>query len=94
MVDTSLKLFRQLDMSFYNQPNSERYYLESVDVLEPINKQSSSICRYASSKMSAGVAYNGKYKVCSFGFPLETIQNEKDLSTLMHDVLQFFSITK
>ena len=94
VVDTSLKLFRQLDMSFYNQPNSERYYLESVDVLEPINKQSSSICRYASSKMSAGVAYNGKYKVCSFGFPLETIQNEKDLSALMHDVLQFFSITK
>ena len=27
------------------------------------------VCRYAGTNLSAGVAYSGNYKVCSFGFP-------------------------
>lgn len=94
VLDSSNKVFRGMDLNFFNKPNAQRYYLESADVLEPLGKQSSTICLYATNKMSAGVAYSGKYKVCSFGFPLETIQEEADLGALVHDVLQFFSITK
>ena len=67
------------------------YHVESVNVLEPTAKNAITICRYNENNQSAGVAYNGKYKVCALGFPLESIKSEKEQNKLVESVLLFFA---
>jgi hypothetical protein len=64
---------------------------DDTDAIEPAGDGAVTICRYAGTNLSAGVAYSGNYKVCSFGFPFETIQSEKERNRLMESVLDFFN---
>ena len=94
VVSSSLKAFRKMEFSYFNQPNSEAYYVESPDAIEPISDESFSICHFSENNRSAAVAYSGLYKVCSFGFPFEAIQLEKDRISLMESVLTFLNAEK
>lgn len=91
IVLSPIKAFHNMNLSYYNEPNSISYFVESPDAIEPIDNDSYTICRYKENNQSAGVAYSGKYKICSFGFPIETIKSEKEISKLMSSILLFFN---
>jgi hypothetical protein len=94
VVSSTNPHFNKFIFSYTDTPNDSLYYVESPDGIEPINKDGSTICRYAENNISAAVTYNGSYKTCVFGFPLETIQADKDLSKIIASVLDFFSSPK
>ena len=93
-VSSPYAQFGRTEMDFYVEPNSESYYLESADAIDPAAGGAVTVCRYAGSNLSAGVAYSGLYKICSFGFPFETIKSEKERNKLMEYVLDFFNAKK
>jgi len=93
-VSSPYAQFGRTEMDFFDEPNSESYYLESADAIDPAAGGAVTVCRYAGSNLSAGVAYSGAYKICSFGFPFETIKTEKERNRLMEYVLDFFNVKK
>ncbi len=94
VLNSPVKAFRKMDFSYYDQANSDAYFVESPDAIEPVGDQSFSICRYSENNRSAAVAYSGLYRVCSFGFPFEAIKSEKDRANLMESVLTFLNTEK
>ncbi|MDR3652440.1 MAG: xanthan lyase [Paludibacter sp.] len=90
-VTSPFKVFGKTDFSYYDQPNSTFYFVESPDAIEPFGDGSFTICRYNENNLSAGVAFSGVYKTCAFGFPFETIKSENDRENLMESVLSFFT---
>lgn len=74
---------------YYSKLNSESYAAESPDAIEPVGANSHTIFRYSENNLSAGVAYEGKYKTLILGFPFETIKSEEERNKLMKGVLSF-----
>jgi len=93
IVNSPYKSFKKDDLTYFDEPNATSYYVESPDAIDPLGEGSFTICRYAENNSSAAVAYSGIYKTCCFGFPLETIQLERDRTELMESVLSFFADT-
>ncbi|MDP4238714.1 MAG: xanthan lyase [Bacteroidota bacterium] len=94
IVNSPIRSFKKGDLCYFDQPNQVSYSVESPDAIEPVGEGCFTICRYAENNLSAAVAYSGIYKTCSFGFPFETLQSEKDRDRLMESILLFFSSTK
>jgi len=94
VVSSEFKNFKKTEFSYFDQPNTKAYYVESPDAIEPINEDGATICRYSENEKSAAVAYSGNYKVCTFGFPFECIQSEKERENLMQSILSFLSSNK
>ena len=94
IVNSPVQFFKKAELSFYDQPNSTSYYIESPDAIEPACEGCFTICRYAENNLSAGVAFSGLYKTCAFGFPFETLQSENDRTALMESILSFFASNK
>jgi hypothetical protein len=90
IVQSPFKPFRKDDFRYYDQPNQISYFIESPDAIEPADVNGSTICRYAENNLSAGVAYSGLYKICAFGFPIETITSENERLKLFRSILDFF----
>lgn len=91
MVNSPFSQFNLAEWEFYDAPNKISYYVESTDAIEPAGDGAMTVCRYSGTNLSAGVAYSGKYKTCSFGFPFETVRSEKERNRLMESVLMFFT---
>lgn len=89
--NSPIRQFKKEEIAYYDQPNSVAYYVSSPDAIEPVGEGSHTICRYSENNLSAGVVFSGKYKTCSFGFPIEAIKAEKDRDKLMESILQFFA---
>jgi len=89
VVPSPYHQFGRAEFDYYDQPNEKSIYVESVDAIEPVGLGAFTICRYKGTNQSAGVAYSGNYKTCSFGFPLEVITSEKERNRLMHSALIF-----
>ena len=79
---------------YFNELNSESYAVESPDGIEPSANDSYTVFRYSENNLSAGVAYQGKYKTCILGFPFEAVKNNGDRDRLMRSVLFFFMQNK
>jgi len=94
MVSSPISFFKRIDLSYFDEPNAVSYFVESPDAIEPVGEGCFTICRYTENNLSAAVAYSGKYKTCSFGFPFETLQSEKDRAKLMESILLFFTSIK
>lgn len=90
MVNSPFPQFNRAEFSLFNVPNKYNYYLESTDAIEPAGVGAVTVSRYTGTNQSAGIVYSGKYKICAFGFPFETIQSEKERNRLMESVLTFF----
>lgn len=91
-TSTSGGIFDKSIFSYYNEPNSDYYFAESVDVIEPVDNNGFTICRYKENNQSAGIVYNnGENKICAFGFPFEIIKQESERNKLMNGILQFFN---
>jgi hypothetical protein len=80
-----------MEFSFYSHPNEKSYFVEAPDIILPADFNAFKICEYEQNNSSAGIGYKGKYGVCAFGFPIETIQEEKCRIDLMKSVLTFFT---
>ena len=91
IVSSPNRYFRKMNLNYFDEPNATSYFVQSPDAIEPVGEGGFTICRYAENNLSAGVTYSGKYKTCVFGFPFETIQQEKDRAKLMESVLSFLS---
>lgn len=90
ITGSPLKVFQKSKLSYYNEPNSVSYYIESPDAIEPVDKNGYTICRFEENNFSAGVAYNnGNYRICAFVFPFETIKEEGERNKLMEASLKF-----
>jgi hypothetical protein len=67
--------------------------VERPDAIEPADKNTFTIFRYAENNLSAGIAFKGNYAVCVLGIPFEAVKPETR-SDLMKRILDFFEITK
>lgn len=79
---------------YHHTPNNSMYAVEDPDLLVPVDEKAFIICRYEGNDYAAGVAYAGKYKTCTFGFPFETIKDEESRDRIMSAVLHFFNSKK
>lgn len=75
---------------FYTEMNEEVYSAESPDAINPVGEGAYTIFRYADNNISAGVAYDGDYKVVTLGFPIETIKSEDAQLEIIKEVCNFF----
>ena len=91
MISTPLIYTKKSEFQYNNSPNETIYCVESVDAIEPTTLGAYTFCTYKENDLSAAIAYSGKYKICCFGFPFETISAEKERYKLMESVLVFFS---
>ena len=78
-------------MHYWNEFNEQVYRVENADALRVPSKLSAPFLQYPETGMNAAIAYNpGKYKVVSFGFPLETLKDPDDLRILLQQTLNYF----
>lgn len=90
VVDSPISSFHNTEFSYYTLPNEKSYNVESADAIEPaVPEGGYVITRYKENNMSSGVCVAKKYKVCTFGFPIETIKEEADLDNLMNSAMRF-----
>lgn len=76
---------------YYNELNSTSYVVESPDAIEPAESGAYTVLRYGENNLSAGIAYQGTYKTCVFGFPFEAIRTPEQRGQLMQAILTFFN---
>lgn len=79
-------------LSFHQELNSDVYKVETPDGIKPANEKGSIALRYSGNGIPASVAFNGgKYRVLSFGFPLETLCSEEELNAVMSQSLAYLN---
>lgn len=78
-------------VSFYNNINDECYSVESPDGISAIGK-ASTFMRYADTDIPAAVCKEGEgYKAVTFGFPIETLKEERHIDNIISLTLDYFS---
>lgn len=78
--------------SYYNEPNSLSYSVESPDGLVPASGKGKTVLRYADTGISAGVCHDGDgYRTACFGFPVETLKDEKNIEEIITITLDYFN---
>lgn len=77
-----------LSLPIHRTVNEENYAVARPDVLVPVQDAFVAFV-YNKSKKSAGVAYSGKYRVLSTGFPFESVSDEGMRFSLMGSVMRF-----
>lgn len=76
--------------NFNTSYNPEIYTVEAPDGIEPAGKNAITAFRYGENNVSAGIVFNGKYKIVAMGLPFETIANATDREILMQQIVHFF----
>ena len=67
------------------------YTAEAPDGIEPSDSLSKTFLRYSENNISAGVFYDGNYKLIATGFPFETILYKDNRNKFMKNILEFFN---
>jgi hypothetical protein len=81
------------NFSFSAQDNPHIYSVENPDALSPL-AEAKCLLRYSDNSYSAGISYDGAYRLIALGFPYETIVNKKKRKTLMRKFLEFFRLNR
>ncbi|MCX6237251.1 MAG: hypothetical protein NTY07_06785 [Bacteroidia bacterium] len=68
----------------------EIYTVEAPDGIEPAGKNAITAFRYGENNLSAGIIFNGNYRVVAMGIPFESILNNTDRQSLMQQIINFF----
>ncbi len=89
-VNDSTILPAKFTLQFNTNLNDTLYAVEAPDALGTANG-SKTFLRYEENRYSAGVFYNGNYKVVITGFPFETIKSEDARNKFMKAILKFFN---
>ena len=93
VVNTTSRVFSNIDMTFAQKFNDKVYAVESPDALKPADKNGCTLMRYSENGISAGIiAQMDGYKTCVLGFPFETINEKDSRDTLMMQILNYFDI--
>lgn len=88
----NLKTAIKEPFEFHQTTNSTIYSVENPDGIQPADKFGTTFLKYADNEVPAAVAFTGKgYKVVSFGFPLETVKDERVMDTLFAESLKFIA---
>lgn len=83
---TGMKTF-----TFSHDLNKERYCVESPDGLIPAGKNACTVMRYTDTGISAGVCCDmGTYRTASFGFPIESLEEDGSIETIISTTLEYF----
>ena len=88
-TDYAKPLF-DIGLSFNTGYSEKIYSVEAPDAIEPDGKGAICAFRYSENNTSAGIVFKGSYKTVILGFPIETINSEKERNLLMKQVLNFF----
>ena len=80
-------------LSWHNKINSECYCVETPDGIAPVSSRTgSTFMRYDDTDISAAVCFEGAgYRTVSFGFPIETLKEGKDINSIISLTLDFFN---
>jgi len=70
--------------------NNKIYMVEAPDGIEPVGNNVITAFRYKDTGVSAGIIYNGKYKIVALGFPFETVLDKDNRFNLMKQIIRFF----
>ena len=90
IVDTSF-IKGLYNFTFNTTYDTSIYTAEAPDGIEPSDSLGLTFLRYSENNISAGIAYNGKYKLIALGFPFETILYGKERNKFMSAILEFFN---
>ncbi|KAA3612507.1 MAG: xanthan lyase [Calditrichaeota bacterium] len=77
------------NFTFNTKYNTNIYRVEAPDAIRGFGG-SKTIIRYKENGFSAGIAFSGKYKIVTFGFPFETISEKENRVQIMKTVIDFF----
>ena len=69
--------------------SSTIYRVEAPDAIEPADSSALTVFRYHENNMSAGVAFNGTYRLVVLGFPFETVLGAKNRDALLFGIFNF-----
>lgn len=76
----------------HNEINENCYCVENPDGIVPSSGKGAIIMRYTDTDVSAGICHQGNgYKTTCFGFPLETLKDEKQMNGLISSTLEYFN---
>ncbi len=76
--------------NFNVEYNPDIYSVEAPDGIEPAGKNGITAFRYGENNVSAGVLYNGNYRIVAMGIPFETILGSAEQYNLMVQIIRFF----
>jgi hypothetical protein len=82
----------QSEFRFVQDYNPAVYKVESPDAIEPKGKNARVLFRYKGDNKTAGVCFDGDYRVVTLGFPFETISTGKQRNELMGQILRYWGI--
>ena len=90
---TRFPAFTGGNYSFEQKLNGNMYAVESPDSFYAADKNKGcTLMRYSENNLVAGIAYApGPYRTVVLGFPFETIESADARTSLMRQVLNFFS---
>ena len=78
--------------SFNTDYSEDIYRVDAPDGIVPVSSRARTIMRYTDSGISAAVAYKGENGCAvSFGFPIETVKDAKDIEEIFSFCLDFFN---
>lgn len=80
------------NLKFNQTYHPKLYKVEAPDAIEPKGKNSSILFRYADGNKTAATAFNGDYKVIVFGFPFESITEEKERDLLIEQITKYWGL--
>ena len=66
------------------------YMIEAPDGIEPAGKNAITAFRYGENNVSAGVLFNGNYRIVALGIPFEAILENTSRQSLMQQIINFF----
>ncbi len=91
-VVSRFKDLKKGSYTFSNELNEDCYVVESPDSFYPADdSRGCTFLRYTENNLVAGTAFdNTTYRTVVIGFPFETIKNDSERNSLMHQVLNFF----
>ena len=76
--------------NFNVEYNPDIYSLEAPDGIEPAGKNVMTAFRYSENNVSAGILYNGNYRIVALGVPFETILESAERNGLMEQIIRFY----
>lgn len=74
--------------SFEQELNSKILAIESPDAISPTDMRAVTFMKYAQNGLGAGIFYNGGYKSCVLGFPIEAVSDDEKRNDLMRGLLE------
>lgn len=71
-------------------PSAERYFLKNVDAIDPKYRGTEKLLFYETNRLPAALLYKKNYKSIILGFPIEALQSQEQINSLMNYLIKNF----